>query len=190
MSQPMPLLGKGSATKSDEVLEKFQTAFDPPPSFLENYVANFLWHIWLHICEEIWWLNSMKCMHNVHCTWFPEIGTILRGGGGGQLPFGTFPKIHLFWYPDPSRRLAWLLEPSAKCVVFWFFSIHCWKNMPWTLKLLYCSNFLAFYRLKFKWVLWSHTFMTGVDIWQQRRWCNFFAIGVLFSRYTWNWKYK
>ena len=26
------------------------------------------------------------------CTWFPEIGTILRGGG--QLQFGIFPKIH------------------------------------------------------------------------------------------------
>ena len=36
-------LGKGSATKSDEFSKKFQTAFDPPPpSFSENYVANFL----------------------------------------------------------------------------------------------------------------------------------------------------
>ena len=33
-------LDKGGATKSDEFLEKFQTAFDPPHSFLENYVAN------------------------------------------------------------------------------------------------------------------------------------------------------
>ena len=31
------------------------------------------------------------------CTWFPEIGTTLRGGGGGQLPFGTFPKIYPIW---------------------------------------------------------------------------------------------
>ena len=35
-------LGKDPATKSDEFLEKLQTAFDPPPSFLENYVAIFL----------------------------------------------------------------------------------------------------------------------------------------------------
>ena len=28
-------VGKDPATKSDEFLEKFQTAFDPPPSFLE-----------------------------------------------------------------------------------------------------------------------------------------------------------
>ena len=26
------------------------------------------------------------------CTWFQEIGIILSGGGGGQLPFGTFPN--------------------------------------------------------------------------------------------------
>ena len=29
------------ATKLDDFLEKFQTAFDPLPSFLENYVAIF-----------------------------------------------------------------------------------------------------------------------------------------------------
>ena len=34
------------------------------------------------------------------CIWFPEMGTIL-GGGGGQLPFGTYPKNHPFWCPDP-----------------------------------------------------------------------------------------
>ena len=35
-------LGKDPVNRSDEFLEKFQTAFDPPPSFLENYVANSL----------------------------------------------------------------------------------------------------------------------------------------------------
>ena len=33
--------GKDPATKSDEFLEKFQTAFGPPPSFLENHIAIF-----------------------------------------------------------------------------------------------------------------------------------------------------
>ena len=33
-----------------------------PPHFWKLY-CNFLWQIWLHICEEIWWLDSMKCMH-------------------------------------------------------------------------------------------------------------------------------
>ena len=41
-------LGKGPATKSGDILEKIHTAFDPP-SFLENYIANLLWQIWLHI---------------------------------------------------------------------------------------------------------------------------------------------
>ena len=34
-------LGKGHDTKSDEFSEKFQTAFDPLPSFLENNIALF-----------------------------------------------------------------------------------------------------------------------------------------------------
>ena len=33
--------GKPSNSKTDEFSEKFQTAFDPPPSFLENHIANF-----------------------------------------------------------------------------------------------------------------------------------------------------
>ena len=46
--------------------KKFQTAFDPPSSsFLENYFANFLWQIWLHIREEVWWPDSMKCIHMI-----------------------------------------------------------------------------------------------------------------------------
>ena len=35
-------LGKHPPSKTDEFLEKFQTAFDPPPSFSENHVADFL----------------------------------------------------------------------------------------------------------------------------------------------------
>ena len=34
-------LGKGGSSKTDEFLEKFQTAFAPPPSFSENHVALF-----------------------------------------------------------------------------------------------------------------------------------------------------
>ena len=41
MEEDVPILGKGPANKSDEFLEKFQAAFDPPPSFSENHVANF-----------------------------------------------------------------------------------------------------------------------------------------------------
>ena len=34
-------LGTGHVTKSDEFSEKFQTAFDTPPSFSESYIALF-----------------------------------------------------------------------------------------------------------------------------------------------------
>ena len=35
-------LGKHTPSKTDEFSEKFQTAFDPPPSFSENHIADFL----------------------------------------------------------------------------------------------------------------------------------------------------
>ena len=35
-------IGTGDGTKMDEFSEKFQTDFDPPSSFSENYVANSL----------------------------------------------------------------------------------------------------------------------------------------------------
>ena len=34
-------LGKTLATKTDEFLEKFKTAFDPPPSFSKNHITDF-----------------------------------------------------------------------------------------------------------------------------------------------------
>ena len=39
---PNSWLGTFDATKTDEISEKIQTAFDPPPSFSENYVAIFM----------------------------------------------------------------------------------------------------------------------------------------------------
>ena len=36
-----PFLGKDGVSKIDEFSEKFQTAFDPPPSFSENHIADF-----------------------------------------------------------------------------------------------------------------------------------------------------
>ena len=49
-----------TCTKWDEFSRKNTTA---PPSFSENYVANFLWWIWLHICKEVWGPDIMKCRH-------------------------------------------------------------------------------------------------------------------------------
>ena len=38
-------LGTGQATKTDDFLEKFQTAFGPPPRFSENYVV-IIWQMY------------------------------------------------------------------------------------------------------------------------------------------------
>ena len=86
-------LGKDGATKSDDISEKFQTAFD---SLL----------IFRKLCSDFFnngygWIYAGRYEGQMvwnPCTWFPEMGIILRGGvWGGQLQFGTFPKIHPFW---------------------------------------------------------------------------------------------
>ena len=58
-------LGTGRATKLDEFSEKKSKRPSTPHSFSENYVANFLWQIWLHICKEVWWPDSIKCVHMI-----------------------------------------------------------------------------------------------------------------------------
>ena len=42
----------------------------------------------------------MKCMHMISRGRDHSEGSGV--GVGGQLPFGTFPEVHPFWYPDPS----------------------------------------------------------------------------------------
>ena len=56
---------EGSGYQIRWIFGKIPNGFPPPPSFLENCIANFLWQIWQHICEEIWWPDSMKCMHMI-----------------------------------------------------------------------------------------------------------------------------
>ena len=74
------------------ILDKFQTAFNPPPPLIFGTLyCKFLWQIWLRKCEEIWWLDSMKCMHMIS-----------------------------------SYRYNTIVE----------------NNIPWTLKLLFCINFM------------------------------------------------
>ena len=53
-------LGKPTSSKTDEFLEKFQTAFDPPPpSFSESYIAIFLnWLRSLQSCRNLIFLKS------------------------------------------------------------------------------------------------------------------------------------
>ena len=67
------------------------------------------------------------CTRNA-CSWFPETGTILRGGRWGSTAVWNLLEIHSFCYSDPSLRLVWLLKPSSKCVLVWFFSLQLLKK--------------------------------------------------------------
>ena len=46
-------LGTGGGTKTDEISEKFQTAFDRPPSFSETYIAFFSENPCLKPCIKV-----------------------------------------------------------------------------------------------------------------------------------------
>ena len=48
-------LGTGGHTKTDETLEKFQMAFDPPPSFSENHIADFATKLRQKCVCSLWW---------------------------------------------------------------------------------------------------------------------------------------
>ena len=95
--------GKGGATKSDEFSEKFQRGgggiFNP-----KKYIAdfgNFKQGFWSMKFHTIWpsylltymqpYLSLKKWQHN-----FPKMR------GGGQRPFGIFPKNHPIWRSHPS----------------------------------------------------------------------------------------
>ena len=92
-------LGTGDATKTDEFLEKFQTAFDPPPSsFSENYVADFLKHT-LKI-PPLYHFYAKKTLFKS-----PKFATKIFGLEMTPPPFGTFPKIHPFWWGEASLNI-------------------------------------------------------------------------------------
>ena len=55
-----------------------------------------------------------KKFRRKNCNIFPKIG----GEGGGQRPFGTFPKIHRYWYRQASLR-----EYSVKNILFCHLSL-------------------------------------------------------------------
>ena len=55
----------GSGYQIGWIFGKIPNGLRSPPSCTENYVANFLWQLWLHICEEVWRPDSMKCMHTI-----------------------------------------------------------------------------------------------------------------------------
>ena len=73
-----------------------------------------------------------KLQHN-----FPK----MRGGAGGQRPFGTFPKIHPFWKGNVSLR-----GRIVELVAFvWLFSTMCFQMSPQIACLRGCKvTFVAF----------------------------------------------
>ena len=87
--------GKGRVTKSDA---KIPIRLRPPPPHFRKIMLQFFYDRYDCIYARRYY---GQIVWNA-CSWFPEIGTILRGGG--QLPFGTFPKNHLIWLRDPSLR--------------------------------------------------------------------------------------
>ena len=72
-------LGEGSRYQFGWIFRKIPNGLRPPLIFGKLY-CNFLWQIWLHICEEVWWPDSMKCRHMI---------SILA-----RLVFCTYHKIH------------------------------------------------------------------------------------------------
>ena len=74
--------------ETDEFSEKCQTAFDPHPSKPSKIGVTIYGCIYASRYEGQIERNT--------ATRFPEKGTILRGGGGGQRPFVTFPVMLLY----------------------------------------------------------------------------------------------
>ena len=81
------LLGTGGATQTNEFSEKFQTAFDTNPSFLENHVAFF------PKCNINFWIEN-----------------------GPPPRLGTFPKIHRFWWCHPSLSVKYAKKTSGPII--------------------------------------------------------------------------
>ena len=62
---------------------------------------------------------------NIPHVWFLRLYSLIKNPqhdfpkmrGGGQRPFGTFPKIHPFWYPKASLSLQ-----ASRCWLCWW----CW----------------------------------------------------------------
>ena len=70
------------------IFGKIPNSLRPSRLIFGKWYCNFLWHDYGSIYARRYdgWIVWNTC------TWFPEIGTILRGRG--QLLFGTFRKIH------------------------------------------------------------------------------------------------
>ena len=84
------------ATKTDKFSEKFWTAIDFPPSFFRKSYCIFF-------CKALLKVN-LKPFINVQILQYKFLD--LKWPLPPPLPpFGTFPKIHPFWYRHPSLRV-------------------------------------------------------------------------------------
>ena len=78
-------IGTGGGTKTDEFSEKFQRAFDPPSLIFGNlYCKSFSENPCVKPCIKVYNIN-----------FWTENDTPPH-------PFGTFLKIHPFWYHHPA----------------------------------------------------------------------------------------
>ena len=66
-------------------------AFDPPPSFFENDVANFLLWIWLNLLF-LYQFHAQKALLKV-----PKTCNLNFWIENDPPPFGAFQKIHPIW---------------------------------------------------------------------------------------------
>ena len=55
--------GKGPATRDKMNFQKNSKWPSTPPLIFGKLCCNYLW--WLHICQELWWPDSMKCMRMI-----------------------------------------------------------------------------------------------------------------------------
>ena len=85
-----PLFGMPHISKTDEFSEKFRTAFEPPPLIFGKSCCGFV----PKFMTEVPFIMAKICNINF---W-----------NENDLPpsFGTFPKIHPFWYGKSSLRDA------------------------------------------------------------------------------------
>ena len=79
-------------------------SFLSPQSFLgrnsQNYIAKFF------MIDMVAYMQGgmMARQYEIHAHDFQRQGPFFGVGGGCQLPFGTFPKIHPIWQRDPSHK--------------------------------------------------------------------------------------
>ena len=107
-----------SNSKTDEFSEKFQTAFDPPPSFSENHIAIFSE---IHDRSIVYSGKNLQYKF-LDWKWPPPP------------PFGTFPKIHPFWRRSASlrglggRRFFVLKLLLLLCLYWSKHAVCCWET--------------------------------------------------------------